>query len=113
MALHDEEMNRRQQRREEMRQKREAEQKRLKVGLIIAAIILVVCAVAMVVIVRDVAPEKFQKETEAPTRATTAPTETQASSWLTQNTTSTIHIRAGGDLNITDSVVASGLAATG
>ena len=47
MAPHDDEMNRRRQRREEMRQKQLSEQKRLKTGLIIAAIILVVCAIGL------------------------------------------------------------------
>ena len=113
MAMHDEEMNRRQQRREEMRRRQEAEQKRLRVGLIAAGIILAVCAVVMLVIVRDVAPDAFVRQTEATQAATQASTETKAPSWLTQNTTSTIHIRAAGDLNITDSVVKAGLAATG
>ena len=109
MSHRDDEMNRRRQRREEMRQKAQSEQKRLKVGLIAAAILLVVCTVGMISIIRDTG-----MELELPTKATetpkvTQPTETQPLSLAEQNKTSTIHIRAAGDLNVTDSVVAAGL----
>ena len=107
MAPHDDEMNRRRQRREEMRQKQEAEQKRLKTGLIIAAILLVVCAVGLLAIVRDTGVDLIPETKPAPSTRATAPTQPQ--SWVEQNSTSTIHIRAAGDLNITDSVVKSGL----
>ncbi len=116
MATHDDEMNRRRQRREEMRQKQLAEQKRLKTGLIIAAIVLVVCAAGLISIVRDAGQGASGAMESAPAASTTEakPTETtKPVSWAEQNATSTIHIKAAGDLNITDSVVASGLAATG
>lgn len=113
MATHDEEMNRRRQRREEMQKKREAEQRRMKVGLIAAAVILVGCAVGLFSIIKKNAPE--QAEQIVATKPTQPPTEapTEALSWVEANATSVIHIKAAGDLNITDSVVASGLAATG
>lgn len=112
MAPHDDEMNRRRQRREEMRKKQEAEQKRLKTGLIIAAIILVVCAVGLLAIVRDTGIELgTPKETQSAVKATRPP-ETKPQTWAEQTATSTIHIRAAGDLNITDSVVKSGLSVT-
>ena len=109
MAPHDDEMNRRRQRREEMRRKQEAEQKRLKTGLIIAAIILVICAIGLLAIIRDTGVD-LTPETKAAATKATKPPETQApQSWAEQNATSTIHIRAAGDLNITDSVVKSGV----
>ena len=109
MALHDDELNKRQQRREEMRKKREKEQKRLKIGLIAAGAVLLVSAVFLFRMIRGNAPETAEETTKA-TQATTQ--ETQLS-WEERTATSTIHIRAAGDLNITDSVVASGLAANG
>ena len=114
MAPQDDEMKKRRQRREEMRKKQQQEQQRLKAGLITAGILLVVFAVGLVAIIRDTGVELFSKpqQTETQPRETKAP-ETQPQSWLEQNATSTIHIRAAGDLNITDSVVASGLAASG
>ena len=113
MASHDEEMNRRRQRREEMRKKQEAESKRLKIGLIAAAVVLVVCAIGLLAIVRDAGQGASSElsATKATVKPTAAPTEEQ--SWAEKNATSTIHIKAAGDLNITDSVVSSGLAATG
>ena len=112
MAPHDDEMNKRRQRREEMRKKQETEQKRLKAGLITAAILLVVCAVGLLAIIRDTGALDAPK-----TEATAAPKptqeETKPQSFAEQNTTSTIHIRAAGDLNVTDSVVKSGLSVTG
>ena len=113
MAPHDDEMNKRRQRREEMRRKQEAEQKRLKTGLIIAAIILVVCAVGMLTIIRDTGVEIGTETESAQAVKVTKPPETQPpQSFAELNTTSTIHIRAAGDLNITDSVVASGISVT-
>ncbi|MGM9589828.1 MAG: CapA family protein [Faecousia sp.] len=114
MARQDDEMNKRRQRREEMRQKQAQEQKRMKAGLITAAALLVVCAVVLMAMIRDtgIGSDDAPKETQASTKETAAP-ETKPQSWAEQNTTSTIHIRAAGDLNITDSVVKSGLSATG
>ena len=113
MARQDDEMSKRRQRREEMRQKQEAEQKRLKTGLIIAGILLVCCAVGLLSIIRDTGID-LKPATEATQAAAkaTKPTETQPQSWAEQNLTSTIHIKAAGDLNITDSVVSSGISVT-
>ena len=113
MAPHDDEMNKRRQRREEMRQKQQAEQKRLKTGLIIAGILLVVCTVALLSIIRDTgALDSPETETSAAVKETQPP-ETKPQTWVEQNSTTTINIRAAGDLNITDSVVKSGLTSTG
>ena len=111
MALHDDELNKRQQRREELRIQREKEQKRLKMGLIAAAVILVGAAVGLFVMAKG-SPDT-EAALEATAETTTAPTEETQLSWEERTATSTMHIRAAGDLNITDSVVASGLAATG
>ena len=116
MAIPNEDMERRRQRREEMRKKREAEQRRLKAGLTIAAIILVVCAVGLTAIVRDTGADLFPEKEEtaqAASKPTTPVPTTEPQSWEEKNATSVIHIKAAGDLNVTDSVVASGLAATG
>lgn len=110
MALHDDELNKRQQRREELRLKREKEQKRLKIGLIAAGVILVVCAISLFTMAKgaDTSADAAIAVTE-----TTAPPTEETQTWAERTATSTIHIRAAGDLNITDSVVASGLAANG
>lgn len=114
MARQDDEMNRRRQRREEMRQKQAQEQKRLKNSLIIAGALLAICTVVLMAMIRDtgIGSDDAPKETQASIKETAAP-ETKPQSWAEQNATSTIHIRAAGDLNITDSVVKSGLSASG
>ena len=109
MSRHDDEMNRRRQRREEMRQKQEAEQKRLKTGLIIAGIVLVICAIGLISIIRDTGVELAPETKATESAKVTKPTETQAPFY---ESTTTIHIRAAGDLNVTDSVVKSGLSVT-
>ena len=119
MEPHNDEMNSRRQRREELRQKRNREQKRMKLALIAAAVVLVCCVVAMTVLVKDSDkltagnPSAAVHETLPPATTKPAPEPTQPNAWQAENRTSTIHIKAAGDLNITDSVVASGLAATG
>ena len=119
MSLHDDEMNKRREKREAMRRKREAEQKRLKLGLIAAAVVLVLGGIGIFFLVRSTGVadgasaqsaqqdvEEEAEETQATTRAT------QATTAKSGNTT-TIHIKAAGDLNITNSVVDSGLVGSG
>ena len=115
MALyHDDEMNERKQRREAMRRKREEEQKKLIKGLIIAGVLLVLFGIRFFTMVKDskanqVVPDTAVEQTEQTTEATTEP----VSALKALQTPTTIHIKAAGDLNITNSVVSAGLAATG
>ncbi len=110
MPLHDDEMNRRREKREALRRKREAEAKRLRRTLILAAIVLAVCAGGILSLVKNGQEEDATRQpqvTEAPTVAT------EAASPIQQDPITTIHIRAGGDLNVTDTVITSGKSATG
>ena len=107
-------MNKRRSRREEQKQQRLAEQKRLKRGLIIAAVILAVVAACIFTFAHDFG--KFdQKEEQAGTEEaqslaeTTVPPTTQETRPPRQKPKTTIHIRAAGDLNVTSDVVQSGL----
>ena len=115
MPQHDDELNKRREKREALRKKREAEQRKLKITLILAAVILVACGVGIFSLAKNAGispaakPERPQQsvvQTEAPTEA---PVETTGG----KSPITTIHIRAAGDLNITDTVVNAGLAATG
>ncbi len=111
MPQHDDELNKRREKREALRKKRQAEQRRMTVALIAAALVLVLCGVGIFLIARNagVTPQKSEtvqkeenpRQTEATkaTQATTAP----------RSRTTTIHIKAAGDLNITDSVVNAGM----
>lgn len=116
MPLHDDEMNKRREKREAQRKKREAEAKRMKRMLILAAVVLVLCGAGIFALVQNVdlgagaegdRAQQAVRETEPPAKTT------KATSPLQQSTTQTIHINAAGDLNVTDSVVLSGLAVSG
>lgn len=121
MALNHEEMDRRRQRREQQRERQKAQQRRIKALLVVAAIVLCACGVTIYRIAAK-APESQPvsnmnaalptEQTEATTEATTEPEET-VSGRQTKNPITTIHLRAVGDLNVTNSVVDSGIVATG
>lgn len=121
MAQDRREFQDRQQRRAEIREKRLQEQKRLKRRLIAAAAILVGCAAAIYLIAREPSylKPRESKETE-PTAAQSEPTvaQTEATAELSSGEADNaprhkpvtkIHIRAAGDLNVTDKVVSSGI----
>ena len=114
MAQSQDNMNKRHARREEQKQQRLQEQKRLKRGLIIAAVILAVCAGVMYAIARDLGgafgpdeekPEEPTLAVSESTQPSTAPTEAHGPR---NKPKTTIHIRAAGDLNVTSDVVSSG-----
>lgn len=107
-------MDKRHQRREAQRKKAKARQRRLRLRLAVAAVVLAGCC-GLIYYFAASAPqaepvtlaqiEQTSSPTEAPTEETTSRFE--------KNTVTTVHIRAAGDLNITNSVVDSGLSANG
>lgn len=109
MALQPEDMEKRRKRREAQQRKAKIARRRMQLGLAAAVVVLGLCAAALNFII-DRAPESAQLATPAVTQPTTAPTEETRSRW---DPITSIHIRAAGDLNITDSVVDAGLAASG
>ncbi len=111
MPQHDDEMKRRLEKREAMRRKREAEAKRMKRTLILALILLGLGAWGIFSLVKNSGSEEAAKPVPETTEATVP--ETEAASPIVQDPITTIHIRAAGDLNVTDSVVNSGITAVG
>ena len=110
----DEQFNQRREKREAMRRQRQAEQRRLKIALVVAAVVLVLCGVGIYFIAQNAGTPAAQQTVQETKPAATKPTEAkQESAVLQQNTVTTINIKAAGDLNITDSVVDSGLSPTG
>ena len=112
MPLHDDEMNMRREKREAQRRKQQAEAKRLRITLILAAVVLVLCTAGIVFLtVRSDSPETTvaaeTRPTQKPTQATEPATRAQKS------TKTTIHIKAAGDLNVTNSVINAGVAVGG
>ena len=107
---HDEQKRRA--KREAARKKREAEARRLRRNLILALVVLTLCGIAVYNMTQEVRQtlsdgEIQVQETEAP-EETTRPTRPVEKSPIT-----TIHIKAAGDLNVTDSVVNAGVSVGG
>ncbi len=111
MPLHDEEMNRRREKREAQRRKQQAEARRLKWTLALAAVILVLCGVG---IFRLIGNQPVQETGAMQQAVQTRPVETtKPTAPAQQDPITTIHIKAAGDLNVTSSVVDSGLSIGG
>ncbi len=112
MAMSPEDMEKRKKRRDAQRKKQRQAQRRLRFGLAIAVVVLALCGAAIYYFVDKIPAEKTADETvpAETTAPTTAPTEEEKTTW---DPVTTIHIRAAGDLNITDLVVDSGLSANG
>ena len=114
MPQNEDYLSRRQERREAARQKREAEAKRIKRTLFAAVLALAVCGVAFYNLTKDVLPEKPEKEQVQAVETTEAFVEEEKPTAPVQkDPITTIHIKAAGDLNVTDSVVNAGVAIGG
>ena len=111
MPLHDDEMKKRREKREAQRKKQQAEARRLRLALIAAAAILVLCGVGIFRLTQGV--DRPVKQETPVIRETEAPTEEAPKTTPMEEPITTIHIRAAGDLNVTNSVVESGLSANG
>lgn len=113
MPQYEDEAKKRREKREAARKKREAEAKRMRRNLVLALLALVLCGVAIYNLTRDVkndqaeAEAQVQEITEAPTEESKATTPVQ------KDPITTIHIKAAGDLNVTDNVVNSGVSVGG
>ena len=114
MPLDNENMDRRRQRREEAKKKQRAQQRRLVSLLVVAGLVLMGCGI-VVYRIASKTPESQPVSAVATTEATEAATESTepTSARQARNPITKIHIRAVGDLNITNSVVDSGIVATG
>lgn len=113
MAQDKDELNRRREERLARQKQRRAEQRRLMRNLILAGLVLVACAAGIFVIARNnvsSAPESSQTLATRPvqTEEVTEPTVRSQ-----RETVKVIHIRAAGDLNVTDSVIQAGAGGAG
>lgn len=112
MPLHDDEMNMRREKREAQRRKQQAEVKRLRITLILAAVVLVLCTAGIVFLTSR--SDSSQTTVAAETRPTQKPTQTTEPATRAQKSTkTTIHIKAAGDLNVTNTVINAGVAVGG
>ena len=112
MPLHDDEMNMRREKREAQRRKQQAEAKRLRITLILAAVVLVLCTAGIVFLTSR--SDSSQTTVAAETRPTQKPTlATEPATRAQKSTKTTIHIKAAGDLNVTNTVINAGVAVGG
>lgn len=112
MPLHDDEMNMRREKREAQRRKQQAEAKRLRITLILAAVVLVLCTAGIVFLTGR--SDSSQTTVAAETRPTQKPTQaTEPATRAQKSTKTTIHINAAGDLNVTNTVINAGVAVGG
>lgn len=112
MPLHDDEMNTRREKREAQRRKQQAEAKRLRITLILAAVVLVLCTAGIVFLTSR--SDSSQTTVAAETRPTQKPTQaTEPATRAQKSTKTTIHIKAAGDLNVTNTVINAGVAVGG
>ena len=112
MPQRDEEMRRRQERRKAQQAKQAAERKRMKRMLILAVLVLIACGAGIFYLVgnsENTEPtiQQTQQETK-PVEETTKPVAPAF-----QDPITTIHIRAAGDLNVTNKVIDAGLSVNG
>ena len=113
MPSRDEDMQKRRQRREAMRKKQEAQARQLRRRLLLAAVALVLCGLGIAALIPDSDPNEAG-QLQSDTAATQTPRqETRATSPAQKDPITTIHIRVAGDLNVTDTVISSGLTAAG
>lgn len=106
------EMNIRRQKRAAQRKKLQMQQQRMRRRLLLAAVVIAVCALALYLLMRDMGSRPGAGESTATGIAAETPTEEKATQ-PPDTPTTTIHIKAAGDLNITDLVVQSGMTSTG
>lgn len=112
MPLHDDEMNMRREKREAQRRKQQAEAKRLRITLILAAVVLVLCTAGIVFLTGR--SDSSETTAAAETRPTQKPTQaTEPATRAQKSTKTTIHIKAAGDLNVTNTVINAGVAVGG
>ena len=111
--MENEELNWRRQERERRRQQRKEDDRKLKMKLLIAAAVLVVSVLSIVLLASSVANSGSRdsaRQTKKEERATEKPAEKIVG---VKDGETVIHIKAVGDLNVTDSVILAGARSTG
>ena len=114
MAMTPEDMEKRRQRREKQLKKQRAQRRKLRLGLAAAVVILALCTFAIYFFVENAPQEISAAVTDTPPTETTVPqTLPPEETTPPKGAATTIHIRAAGDLNVTNNVVDAGLSAAG
>ena len=108
MPQQDDGMEKRRQKREAQRKRRQVQVRRMRLTLALAAVLLIVCGVGIYKLTQSVDGGDGQPAQQVQTVPTTE--ETKETTPIQKSPITTIHIKAAGDLNVTDSVVNAGMA---
>ena len=108
MPQQDDGMEKRRQKREAQRKRRQAQVRRMRLTLALAVVLLIVCGVGIYKLTQSVDGGDGQPAQQVQTVPTTE--ETKETTPIQKSPITTIHIKAAGDLNVTDSVVNAGMA---
>lgn len=108
MPQQDDGMEKRRQKREAQRKRRQTQVRRMRLTLALAAVLLIVCGVGIYKLTQSVDGGDGQPVQQVQTVPTTE--ETKETTPIQKSPITTIHIKAAGDLNVTDSVVNAGMA---
>ena len=108
MPQQDDGMEKRRQKREAQRKRRQVQVRRMRLTLALAAVLLIVCGVGIYKLTQSVDGGDSQPAQQVQTVPTTE--ETKETTPIQKSPITTIHIKAAGDLNVTDSVVNAGMA---
>lgn len=113
MAMTPEDMEKRRQRREKQLKKQRAQRRKLRLGLAAAVVILALCTLAIYYFVENTPQQTAAVTDTLPTETTVPQTLPPEETTPLKGAATTIHIRAAGDLNVTNNVVDAGLSAAG
>ena len=113
MAMTPEDMEKRRQRREKQLKKQRAQRRKLRLGLAAAVVILALCTLAIYYFVENTPQQTAAVTDTLPTETTVPQTLPPEETTPLKGAANTIHIRAAGDLNVTNNVVDAGLSAAG
>ena len=113
MAMTPEDMEKRRQRREKQLKKQRAQRRKLRLGLAAAVVILALCTLAIYYFVENTPQQTAAAMDTLPTETTVPQALPPEETTPPKGAATTIHIRAAGDLNVTNNVVDAGLSAAG
>lgn len=107
MPQQDDGMEKRREKREALRKRREAQARRMRLTLALVVVLLAACGVGIYQLIRSAGTRENQPAPQVQTVPITE--ETRETTPIQKSPITTIHIKAAGDLNVTDSVVNAGM----
>ena len=108
MPQQDDGMERRREKREAQRKRRQAQVRRMRLTMALVVVLLAACGFGIYRLTQSAGVGKEQSALQTPTVPTTE--ETKETLPIQKSPITTIHIKAAGDLNVTDAVVNAGMA---